>query len=100
MRKGLLLAGLVAAIGLSVSEPARAGGWYDYQPVYPPNHFYVYNMYPPAPRFVHMVAYESPGYYGYYGRPPYAYGVYWAPPYYRSYYPVRTVYPVRRLIRR
>lgn len=105
----MLFAGLVALFGLSVAGPASAGGFdYDYRGYYryspvvinryaytPPPVVYVYQVARPAPYHVHMIAYEHPGYYAYYGYRPYAYGVYWNQPYYRSYYPVRTAYPVR-----
>lgn len=107
----MLLAGLVTAFGLAIAGPASAGGfdyddggYYGYGPVVinqyvyaPPPVVYVYQVRRPAPRHVHVIAYEHPGYYAYAGYRPYAYGVYWnQPAYYRSYYPVRTAYPVRQ----
>lgn len=108
----MMMAGLVASIGVAVCGPASAGGWdhddygygyYGYSTVYvhhhvvaPRRYVHVYHVRRPAPRHVHVIAYEHPGYYAYSGYAPYAYGVYRRPSsFYRSYYPVRTVYPVR-----
>ena len=96
----MLFAGLLTAFALAVATPASAGGWdrgddYGYGTVYVHHHVYA------PPRHVHVMAYEHPGYHAYYGHRPYAYGVYWRQPaFYRSYYPVRSVYPVRHHHRR
>jgi hypothetical protein len=75
MRKGLLLATAVAALGLGASQPASAGGWDDSYccgypgggPVYVHHHIYgptvykhVYHYHAPGPRHVNVVQY--PGY--------------------------------------